>query len=137
MVPTNTHLCIRPWDTAIILKRRKLRLRAEKSESQRQEEGQFIFLLLCVISKRISRFPVSEAFTWLIYQESWDGGHNPPGVGRQNMTVAEMRKGLTAVPACQWLAGMRVGVRVLPCQQGSSPPRTWPFLFQIIIANIP
>lgn len=37
----------------------------------------------------------------------------------------------------EWLAGMRVGGRVLPCQQGSPPPRTWPFLFQIIIANIP
>lgn len=37
----------------------------------------------------------------------------------------------------EWLAGMWVGGRVLPCQQGSPPPRTWPFLFQIIIANIP
>lgn len=37
----------------------------------------------------------------------------------------------------EWLAGMRVGGPCAPLPTGLPPPRTWPFLFQIIIANIP
>lgn len=53
---TNQHTPIRLWDVTINLKRRELRLREEKSESQRQK-GQFILYLPCVISKRISWIP--------------------------------------------------------------------------------
>lgn len=61
------------WKQGAAPSQRKLKAE-RKSESWRQKGQSPSFSCYVGFLKAISRFLIFEAFTWLIHQESWNGG---------------------------------------------------------------